>query len=184
MATSFKSDAAHSQNWFVRFVVPALRHFGFTDIASTEARNSAAETLLDRGAGIDALARRRDGAIVALASRILEVKPYGGEYSCFSLRDSRFNGNTTEFEKLQRAIKMNSVRPMWHCQTFVDVEKGKATVALVRTKELVQFVADNPLFKDTKDGTKFRLAPWHDLSKAGVKYWTVTMDGEGKKITA
>ena len=106
-------------------------------------------------------------------------------YDCFSLRDSRSTGYQTEFEKLKRAIEKNSLRPMWHCQTFVDLEKETATCSIVRTNALVQFLdVDNPKTKATSDGTTFRLAPWQDLIRAGVNVTTIKIGVDGKKITA
>ena len=184
MATNFKTDFKNSRNWFSRFVVPALREFGFDNVISVEKHDSKLECSLDF-AGVDALATDKDGATMTLASRVIEVKPYGKDYDCFSLRDSRSTGYQTEFEKLKRAIEKNSLRPMWHCQTFVDLEKETATCSIVRTNALVQFLdVDNPKTKATSDGTTFRLAPWQDLIRAGVKVTTIKIGVDGKKITA
>ena len=101
MATNFKTDSKNSRNWFNRFVVPALRAFGFTDVVSVEKHDSKLESSLDF-AGVDALAVDKDGATMTLASRIIQKKPNCGDYDCFSLRDSRLSGYQTEFEKLKR----------------------------------------------------------------------------------
>lgn len=174
LATSYKNDSAKSRNWFSRFVVPALRDFGFTDICSVENHDSALKFLLDL-AGVDTVARQSNGATVAIASRIIQVKPYGSDYDCFSIRDSRRSGRFTEFEKLQRAIKFNSLRPHFHCQAFVNSEKEMAVVYLTRTKNLIEFVTDNLIFKNAKDGAKFRLAHIQDLRLAGVDVRSVTV---------
>ena len=126
----------------------------------------------------NALARDTDEATVTLASRVIEVKPYGGDYDCFSVRNSRANGYETEDEKLQRAMEINSLRPMWHCQTFIDETLNLATVGIVRTHDLVNYIATHETKpKITRDGTKFKLAFWKDLKRAGV-------DVQIKKITA
>ena len=178
MATTFHSDSKNSRNWFSRFVRPALREFGFDNVISVEKHDSKLECSLDF-AGVDALATDKDGATITLASRVIEVKPYGKNYDCFSLRDSRSTGYQTEFEKLKRAIEKNSLRPMWHCQTFVDLEKETATCSIVRTNALVQFLdVDNPKTKTTSDGTTFRLAPWQDLIRAGVSVRTIQIDAK------
>ena len=183
MATNFKTDATRSQKQFSKFVEPALLAFGFTDIVSTESHDSELARFLDY-AGVDALARQKNGATVTIASRIIQIKPNGNDYNCFSIRDTRRNGQATELEKLQHAIKRNSLRPYFHCQTFVDYEKEEAIVSLVRTAPLVQFVVDYPSFKDTCDGAKFRLAYWQDLLLAGVNVSTLKIDANGKKIAA
>lgn len=174
LATSYKNDSAKSRNWFSRFVVPALRDFGFTDICSVENHDSELKLLLDF-AGVDAVAKQPNGATVTIASRIIQVKPYGSDYDCFSIRDSRKRGRFTEFEKLQRAIKFNALRPYLHCQAFVNSEKEEAVVFLTRTKNLIEFVSNNPFFKETKDGAKFRLAPVQDLRLAGINVRSVTV---------
>ena len=173
MATNFKTDATRSQKQFSKFVEPALLAFGFTDIVSTESHDSELARFLDY-AGVDALARQKNGATVTIASRIIQIKPNGNDYNCFSIRDTRRNGQATELEKLQHAIKRNSLRP----------EKEEAIVSLVRTAPLVQFVVDYPSFKDTCDGAKFRLAYWQDLLLAGVNVSTLKIDANGKKIAA
>ena len=172
LATDFQADSANSQSKFSRFVEPALRALGFSDVVSAEKQDSQLKRLLDF-AGVDALARDTDGATVTLASRVIEVKPYGDDYDCFSVRNSRANGYRTEDEKLQRAIEINSLRPMWHCQTFIDERLNLATVAIVRTRDLVNYIATHKTkTKTTHDGTKFKLATWQELKRAGVEVRT------------
>lgn len=182
LATNFKADSKNSRNWFNRFVVPALRAFGFSDVVSVEKHDSELESRLDF-TGIDALATSKDGATMTLASRIIQKKPNCGDYDCFSLRDSRSTGYQTEFEKLKRAIEKNSLRPHFHIQTFVDDALNSATVGIVRTRDLVNYIATyETKTKTTHDGTEFKLAFWNDLKRAGVNVRTVRIDT--KKITA
>lgn len=184
LATNFKNDSKNSRNWFNRFVVPALRAFGFSDVVSVEKHDSELESRLDF-TGIDALATSKDGATMTLASRIIQKKPNCGDYDCFSLRDSRSTGNQTEFEKLKRAIEKNSLRPHFHIQTFVDDVLNLATVSIVKTRDLVNYIAAHKTkTKTTRDGTEFRLATWKDLIRAGVKVTTIKINADGKKITA
>lgn len=163
LATNFKADSKNSRNWFNRFVVPALRAFGFSDVVSVEKHDSELESRLDF-TGIDALATSKDGATLTLASRIIQKKPNCGDYDCFSLRDSRSTGNQTEFEKLKRAIEKNSLRPQYHIQTFVDDALNLATVSIVKTCDLVNYIATckKTKIKTTRDGTEFRLATWKE----------------------
>lgn len=180
MATNFKNDSSQSRSWFNRFVVPALSRFGFSDICSAENHESELDSLLDL-AGIDALAKRGDGATVSFASRIIQMKPNLGNYDCFSLRDARSSGHTTEFEKLQNAIKFNSLRPMWHVQTFVDKENDEAHVSIVDTKSLVEVAATDSKILTTRDKTVFRLVPFADLRRAGVEIQTVNIKAKKNK---
>ena len=169
MATNFKADAKNSRNWFNRFVVPALRVFGFSDVVSVEKHDSELESRLDF-TGIDALATSKENC---------------GDYDCFSLRDSRLTGYQTEFEKLKRAIEKNSLCPHFHVQTFIDDTLNLATVGIVKTRDLVNYIAAHKTkTKTTRDGTEFKLATWKDLIRAGVKVTTIKIDANGKKITA
>ena len=186
MATDFQTDSKNSQSRFSRFVEPALRAFGFSNVVSAEKQDSQLKRLLDF-AGVDALATSKDGATMTLASRIIQKKkkPNCGDYDCFSLRNSRSTGYRTEFEKLKRAIEKNSLRPMWHCQTFIDETLNLATVGIVRTRDLVNYTATHKTkTKTTNDGANFKLVKWRDLIRAGVKVTTIKIDANGKKITA
>lgn len=168
LATNYQTDSANSRSRFAQFVEPALRAFGFRDVVSTEKQDSELKRLLDF-AGVDALAKDKHDSIVTLASRIIEVKPYGGDYDCFSVRNARVNGYKTEDEKLRRAIEKNSLRPMWHCQTFIDETSNSANVGIVRTRDLMNFIAKHTTkTKKTRDGTEFHIADWNDMKLAGV----------------
>lgn len=185
MATNFKSDAKKSRAWFKKFTCRALEILGFKNVHSVESHDSELTKLLDY-AGVDALAQK-DGATMTIASRIIQKTPTGNDYSCFSIRDSRTSGTKTEFEKLKGAIEINSLRPMWHCQTFISEDKKSAIVSLIRTRQLVSFIKNHESkFKITNDGTRFKLADWKDLISAGVHIDLIKVgaDGKTKKITA
>lgn len=183
MATTFKTDSAGSCAFFEKFTRRALEMFGFKNLISLENDNPL-RRLLDCSCGIDA-AGIKDGDTMFIASRVIEVKPYGSDYDCFSVRNKRLSGNETELAKLKRKIKLGLPRPQWHVQTFVSKAKDMATVAIVRTRELVDFIlAHKPIIKPTRDKTEFWLARWQDLIRTGVKVTTFTIDGNGKKITA
>ena len=80
LATSYKNDSAKTQKYFSRFVIPALNEFGIKDVVSVERCNSALEKKLDL-ACVDAVGDY-SGVLVAIASRIVQVNPYGGDYDC------------------------------------------------------------------------------------------------------
>ena len=83
LATDFQTDSKNSQSRFSRFVEPALRAFGFSNVVSAEKQDSQLKRLLDF-AGVDALATSKDGATMTLASRIIQKKkkPNCGDYDC------------------------------------------------------------------------------------------------------
>ena len=173
MATTFKTDAAKSRSDFRRFIEPALHRLGFRDVVSVEKHNSALEKLLDR-ASVDAVATYCD-RLFAFASRVIQVKPYGGNYDGFSLRNKRVSGMETELQKLQRAIKQELIRPQIHVQAFVDEDEQVATVAFAHTRPLVEFIMSHNVKTITaNDGTEFKFARWKDLENVGitVKFYT------------
>lgn len=170
LATNFKIDSAKAKMLFDKFTRRALADFGIRSVVSTE------DSDLDRDCGIDAVAMKGDNTIF-LASRIIEVKPNCGDYDCFSLRNKRLSGTRTEIEKLEHNIKNNLPRPHFHVQTFVD--DGLANVGIVRTRDLVNYVATHETkIKTTRNGTEFKLAPWNDLIRAGVSVRTIQIDAK------
>lgn len=71
---------------------------------------------------------------------------------------------------------------MIHCQTFIDEDEQAATCAIVRTGQLISFLAcHEPKYKFTRDGTKFALAYWDDLRREGVKVAVFRINADGKK---
>lgn len=185
LATNFKVDAKNSRALFEKFTRRALEILGFKNIHSVENGNEQLESLLDRNGGID-VAGTKDGDLIFLASRVIKIEPkHGSDYDCFSLRNLRLSGNETEISKLERKIQLGLPRPQYHVQTFFDEILNLATIAIVRTRELVQFITTHKTkTKTTRDGTEFRLATWKDLIRAGVTVTTIKINADGKKITA
>lgn len=184
LATNFKSDAKGSRALFEKFTRPALEYSGFKNIHSVENGNEQLENLLDRNGGID-VAGTKDGDLIFLASRVIKIEPEkGSDYDCFSLRNLRLSGNETEISKLERKIRLGLPRPQYHVQTFIDEILNLATIAIVRTRELVQFIITHKTkTKTTRDGTEFRLATWKDLISSGVHVDLIKIDADGKKIS-
>lgn len=172
LATNFNYDSIKSRMLFEKFTRRALELFGIRNVISTENSDDELKQQLDRKCGIDAVGEEA-GDTIFLASRIIEVKPFGDDYDCFSLRDSRLSGNATEISKLKRKISRNLPRPHYHVQTFVDNAAHLVTVGIVRTRALVNFIATHKAkVKHTADGTEFKLAFWEDLRHAGITVTT------------
>lgn len=168
LATCFNSDSSKSKSRFEKFIRHALASFGINDVISTEGDDEPLKQLLDRDCGVDAVGIM-NGDPIFIASRIIEVKPYGKDYDCFSLRNCRLSGNETELEKLNRKIRCNLPRPHFHVQAFIDDALNLVTVAIVRTRDLVNYIATHKTKSlTTRDGTEFKLATWTDLRRAGV----------------
>lgn len=175
LATTFKNDFAKSQKLFEKFTRPALELFGFKKVISIEKGGLPLNQELDRNCGIDA-GGTKDGDFMFIASRIIEIKPYGSDYDCFSLRNKRLSNTETEIEKLERKIKFGLPCPIWHVQTFVDLPLNVATVAIVLTKQLINFLTDyKAKIKTTNNGTEFKLVRWQDLKRGGVDFQTTTI---------
>lgn len=169
LATNYQTDSANSRSRFAQFVKPALEKFGFRDVVSTEKQDSELKRFLDYSC-IDALGKQ-DGMTVTFASRVIQKIKTGSDYDCFSLRSSRRSGHITELEKLRQAIEKDSLRPQWHCQSFISEDGKTATCGLIRTSDLLWFIdtcADETKTKPTNSGDSFVIADWKNLTRAGV----------------
>ena len=185
MATTFKADFKKAREKFKRLTCRFLeQHFGFKKILSTEEVSESLKGLLDKHSCVDACGFTKNDDLVFLASRVIEVVPYGDNYDCFSLRNKRVSGKGTELQKLARKIQLDLPRPTYHVQTFVNEKDDVLTVAITRTKELVEFImAREPKIKKANDGTEFWLASWKDLRAAGIKVGVYSVGMDGKKIS-
>lgn len=177
---SFKSDEAKGKAGTKKFIAPVLcKIFGGT-VTQTERRANSFERSLD-WSGIDGIVAT-DKGLLPFAARIQS----GVNYESFSIRYSRPSGEPTEYEKINKALKTNSMRPFYHAQGYVD-EDGQAIVAVVRTKDLFNFVKKNinkVIIKANEDGTKLLAAFWRDLEQFGVmlKKFLVSSEGDIQQI--
>ena len=74
---------------------------------------------------------------------------------------------------------------MIHIQSFIDEDEQAAKCAIVRTGQLISFLAcHEPKYKTTRDGTRFALAYWDDLRRKGIQVAVFKINADGKKITA
>ena len=118
-----------------------------------------------------------------IASRI----QYSTPYRSFTIRLSRDSGTTTEFEKIDRAIRYGYARPYYHIQTYV-VNENKIFMGIVRTEDL-WFYANHysPTIKRTgcqqHGQANFYVCYWDDLSKVGIEVIEIeVIDGNYKRF--
>lgn len=177
---SFKTDEAKGKAGTKKFIAPVLcKIFGGT-VTQTERRANSFERSLDLNC-IDGLVAT-DKGVLPFAARIQS----GVKYESFSIRYSRPSGAPTEFEKISKAIEMDLLRPLYHAQGYV-ADDGQATVAVVRTQDLFNFVKKNinkVIIKANEDGTKLLAAFWRDLEQFGVtlKKFLVSSEGNIQQI--
>ena len=163
-------DAKKSRRAFERFILPALKIFGFAQVESTEnrAKGDALKELLDFAA-IDAVAKCRRGTF-GLASRV----QFGVDYQSFTIRRSRPSGGETEIDKLRRAFENGGLRPFYHVQAFIVKNEKSATVAVGATSEIYGLVKKNPSRWQTasKGGETFFFEPFDEVINKRVYHVT------------
>lgn len=177
---SFEEDSAKGQAGTRAFIAPVLCKIFGGVVTPTERRANSFERLLDLNC-IDGLVSTAKG-FLPFAARIQS----GINYKSFSIRYSRPTGEPTEYEKISKAIEMDLLRPLYHAQGYV-ADDGQATVAVVRTQDLFDFVNKNInkiKIRANEDGTKFLAAFWRDLKQFGVtlKKFLVSPDGNIQQI--
>ena len=166
-----QKDADKSIRGFEKFVKPVLQSaFGAKKILPTERHNNELATALDQNAGIDGFVVDADGWTFGYSSRV----QFGTNYASFSIRRSRTNGATTEYDKLNNP---RQIKPSYHVQTFVKSDEDSAAVAIVETVDLLRYIYKHPdQWRKTKDGETFFYIPWRELKDARI--YSVKADGQ------
>lgn len=186
MSSSLKNDAERSKKFLDDFL-PLLMEKTGCSFASTENHSNPIEGWLDRDCSVDGVIGKPNGDYTEyfpFSSRVIEVKPGGRDYDGFSVRYVRASGNPTEAQKL---LDVTKPRPILNIQSFVDNVTGTATVAIVKTVDLLNYIKINaPKIITSYDGTKFNFAKWLDLLEAGIKvavYRICAATGEVTKLS-
>lgn len=186
MSTNLETDAQKSRLRADEYITPLMKHFGYS-FSSTENHQNPVEAWLDRDCSVDGVIGKPNGDYTEyfpFSSRVIEVKPDGRDYDGFSVRYVRASGNPTEAQKL---LDVTKPRPILNIQSFVDNVTGTATVAIVKTVDLLHYIKINaPKIITSYDGTKFNFAKWLDLLEAGIKvavYRICAATGEVTKLS-
>jgi len=118
---------------------------------------------LDRFSGIDYIVKSKENHIIGVAARI----QFGKDWSSFTIRYNRHNGNKTEYEKRKEAIEKGYFYPAYTLQAYFNKEgNSMISACLVSTRDLYHFIDNNPskVFKNKSDND-FIFVNWSDLKK-------------------
>lgn len=164
---AWQNDLGKSMDAFKRLIQPELEDVMKGRYIPVEGRPEEIAELLDMRMGIDAMVESKD-VFYGLASRI---QIDSGVWNTFTIRSRRESGNTTELEKLRRAIKHDTLRPQITVQAYVENDKLK-TMGLARTKDIVEYIDTHDCDgRTSNDGRKvqFKIVPWDKMREAGYK---------------
>jgi hypothetical protein len=102
-------------------------------------------------------------------------------YNTFTIRYKRHTGNTTEYAKRHYAIDNNYIYPKYTIQTYTDANNKIRSAAYVDTKELYQYIENNPDKIHYKDSDNlFAYVNWTDLTAS----CNIKICGEDNHTTA
>jgi len=152
-----------SRKAFFELVVPPLVDmFGGGKIVPVEGVDGELQRRLDREAGIDAILFSPCG-VFGIASRI----QFDENFRTFTIRKERVSGATTEWEKLQNAVKQDSLMPSLTVQAYVDGNRLLGA-AVASTSDLVRWIERHPCETKTtgwnqQGQAEFWIVPWDSL---------------------
>lgn len=178
---TISKDMARGKLGNAKYIAPVVKKIYGGSVCLTDRQGNQFERALDVDACIDGLIFS-DAGLIPFASRV----QFGKNHEAFSTRYERPTNTPTEYPKILAAIKNALIRPFVHLQGFVD-EYGSAVVGVVRTADLWQYLEKNlPRLKSftNTDDTKFVVAFWRDLRRAGVRVreFVVSANGDVKEL--
>lgn len=161
---SYQQDSDRSEKVFwTTCAAPLTKFFMAKEIISTSQHGTALATLLDF-AGVDFLLDTDQFGLLPIQFKASFGKPYRN----FVIRRTRKSGALTDVDKLARAEKYGTIKPLWHCACFVG-DDSSADIAVALTADLLKFIGNGfANIRATSDGT-FYTCGWQRLKDCGVK---------------
>jgi hypothetical protein len=163
---AWKNDLEKSMDVFERLIKPVLQDIMSGEYIPVEGSPEEIAQMLDKRIGIDAMIDRGN-TIYGLGSRI---QIDSGVWNTFTIRCDRESGHITEYEKLRKAIKNDSMRPQITMQAYVENDELKS-LALARTVDIIHYIDthDCPERKsfDGKGWAQFKVVHWDKMKAAG-----------------
>ena len=161
---SYQQDASRSERAFETICAAPLKKFFMArKIISTAKHESELAALLNFS-GVDCLVDSELFGLIPIQAKVSFGKPYRD----FVVRRSRTNGAATDADKLARAEKYGTIKPICHCACFVD-DDGTADVAVALTDDLLNFIATGLADVRAYDNGTFYTCDWQRLKDYGVK---------------
>ena len=178
---NFEKDLSDSAFDFLRVVEPKLIEMGFIDgeiisIESTTQEHLAKQ--MDMTSGIDAWVIKTDEGITGLASRIQWINS-SLPFNTFTIRQSRYTGAKTEYEKRLYAINSDGefIYPHLTCQAYITRRQDGdlISLAIAKTVDIFRMIADGHcwLRSNPEDNNEFMCVSWKGMSNKGysIKIW-------------
>jgi hypothetical protein len=184
---SIEESIERSSNAFRNVVWPYLSPYYPGDLWPIEDDSRSMAQFFDQVTGIDhwLIDDRGPRSAYGVASRVQWGPTVWGT---FTIRCSRASGNYTEWDKLQKAVRTDSVRPAITVHAYLSPDNkllacaAVSTDILVRTvwrlqqrvlaarqeKSVAQHLWDDPVRTNHADGTKFLAVDWTEFSDTEI----------------
>lgn len=164
---AWQNDLEKSMDMFDRLILPVLPKLVRGQYIRVEGTQEEIAQMLDQRIGIDAMIDQGD-VVYGLGSRIqLDT----GVWNTFTIRCDRESGHITEFEKLQKAIANDGMRP--HLTMHAYVEKNQLqSIGMARTRDIIEYIETHECpTRKSWDGkwAEFIVVGWDKMLKAGYK---------------
>lgn len=157
MPNNVTATMTESRKAFLELVVPPLLDMFGGKVLPVEGVDGELQRSLDREAGIDSLLFSPHG-VYGIASRI----QFDDNFRTFTIRKERASGATTEWSKLQNAMRQSSLMPSLTVQAYV--ESGRLLgAAVASTPDLVRWIETHPC--------EIRTTGWNQQGQA--EFWVV-----------
>ena len=137
------------------YIRPQLQKMMGGQIIGVEGTGELAQ-VLDMRCGIDYLLVTADG-VRGIASRI----QHGHCWRTFTVRASKTNGATTEYEKRSVALLHDFIYPYWTVQAYIH--EGMARIGYVRTYDLYKYIWEHEVKARYTDNAKFYIVDWDSV---------------------
>jgi hypothetical protein len=130
-------------------------------IHTVEGNENGILILIDRKSGIDYI-RENEFGLQGIAARI----QFGDKaWNTFTIRQERFTGAKTEYDKRIEQIENGYFYPEFTMQGYLDQDFNVLSLAICRTKELYEYIRLYPeKIQKRKSDNCFLVVEWDDFS--------------------
>jgi hypothetical protein len=151
-----KKDLSISTERFNQIVKPKLKEVLGGEFLTVEGQTTdKMREILDILSGIDSWHVNKLKGIRGIASRIQEIDkikyPYSKPFNTFTIRNKRYSGAKTEFEKRKESIEKNYLYPFFTIQAYINKnDNSLLSLAIAKTKDIIDYIIkNNPKTKNT-----------------------------------
>jgi hypothetical protein len=165
-----KEDVKKYNHWStdLKKTIPALKQIPklfFNNewtVESIEENKNVILKKLDSKCGIDWIVENKE-QIITVASRI----QFGNNWGSFTIREQRYTGTKTEYQKRVEAIEKGYLYPLYTCQCYFKDDYTFLGGAIMRTVDLYKSL-ENGCSKKKSDNI-FKVKYFNDIQQEGFK---------------